>query len=44
MTAGPVPELFGFGVLAGRLRGGPILRCLSVALILIGIRLVVGGR
>jgi uncharacterized membrane protein YfcA len=30
--------------LAGRLRGSPILRFLSVALLLIGIRLIMGGR
>ena len=30
--------------LAGRLRSGPILRLLAAALILIGVRLVLGGR
>jgi uncharacterized membrane protein YfcA len=30
--------------LAGRLRGSPILRVLSMALLLIGIRLLMGGR
>lgn len=30
--------------LAARLRGGPILRLLAVALVLIGVRLIIGGR
>ena len=44
MGAGAIAGARGGTELAGRLRGSPILRILSVALILIGVRLLVGAR
>jgi hypothetical protein len=44
MGAGAIAGARGGTELAGRLRGSPILRFLSVALFLIGVRLIVGGR
>ena len=44
MGAGAIAGARGGTELAGRLRGSPILRFLSVALFLIGVHLIVGGR